>query len=42
MKKGGQIIYSGSLGSLSRNMIQYFEVTMADFECIFGGWRQKH
>ncbi|XP_008776585.4 ABC transporter G family member 45-like isoform X2 [Phoenix dactylifera] len=25
MKRGGQLIYSGSLGPLSRNMIQYFE-----------------
>lgn len=26
MKQGGQLIYGGPLGSLSRNMIQYFEV----------------
>ena len=26
MKRGGQLIYNGSLGPLSHNMIQYFEV----------------
>jgi hypothetical protein len=26
MKSGGQLIYSGSLGPLSRDLIKYFEV----------------
>ncbi|XBI35443.1 hypothetical protein VPH35_121123 [Triticum aestivum] len=29
MKQGGQLIYSGSLGSLSRNLTKYFEVIPA-------------
>jgi hypothetical protein len=28
MKRGGQLIYSGSLGPLSSNMIKYFEVRL--------------
>lgn len=32
MKRGGQLIYSGSLGPLSSNMIKYFEVTLPDMD----------
>uniref|UniRef100_A0A0A8Y6V7 Uncharacterized protein n=1 Tax=Arundo donax TaxID=35708 RepID=A0A0A8Y6V7_ARUDO len=32
MKRGGQIVYSGSLGSLSSNMIKYFEVRLPEID----------
>ena len=41
MKRGGRIIYSGSLGPNSCNMIKYFEVRVPNFECIFTRWEQK-
>jgi hypothetical protein len=28
MKRGGQLIYNGSLGPLSTDMIRYFEVSL--------------
>jgi hypothetical protein len=28
MKRGGQLIYNGSLGPLSTDMIKYFEVSL--------------
>lgn len=41
MKRGGQIIYSGSLGPLSSNMLKYFEVRLPDIECLFTSWRRN-
>jgi hypothetical protein len=32
MKRGGQLIYSGSLGPLSSNMIKYFEVRLPEID----------
>ena len=32
MKRGGQLIYSGSLGPLSSNMIKYFEVRLPEMD----------
>jgi hypothetical protein len=32
MKRGGQLIYNGSLGPLSSNMIKYFEVRLPEMD----------
>uniref|UniRef100_A0A453RPU4 ABC transporter domain-containing protein n=2 Tax=Aegilops tauschii subsp. strangulata TaxID=200361 RepID=A0A453RPU4_AEGTS len=42
MKRGGQIIYSGSLGPLSSNMIKYFEVRLSDIQHLYTRWRRKY